>query len=115
MKHDPINHSLLEEFPYLKENYEKVKDGVFDLDTPSTSFYEEIFVPYIIKNINENNKEEVNHCFDFVEKMMNDEDETVQDVAIQSVLCVLGEKKIDLKKLPLGKRSLEYVKDWVEI
>lgn len=115
MKHDPLNHRLLDEFPYISKNYEKVKDGVFDLDTPAFSFYEEIFVPYIIEQINKKDEKEIKHCFDFVEAMMNDEEEIVQDVAMQSILCILGEKKIELKKLPLGRRSLEYVSNWVEI
>ena len=113
MKKDPLNNVLLKEFPYLEEHYLQVKDGTFDLDTPAYSFYEEIFVPYIIGKIEEKNDVEIRHCFSFIEDMMNGE-EMEQDVMMQSVLCPLYEQGIELKKLPLGRRSLQYVKDWLE-
>lgn len=116
MKHDPLNNRLLKEFPYLEKTYASVKDGAFDLDTPAYSFYEEIFVPYILMKIEKNDKEEIRHCFAFIEEMMEDEDEIGQDVMMQSVLCPLYEKKgSQLKSLPLGRLSLAYVKEWLEI
>ena len=59
MKHDPLNHRLLLEFPVLEQTYTKVKEGVFDLDTPAYSFYEEIFVPYLLACLEKNDKEEL--------------------------------------------------------
>lgn len=113
MKKDPLNNILLKEFPYLEKNYLKVKDGTFDLDTPAYSFYEEIFVPYLERKIEEKDEKEIRHCFDFIEKMMEDE-EMYQDVMMQSVLTPLYEHGVELKKLPLGRRSMQYVNDWLD-
>lgn len=115
-KKDPYNHRLLDEFPKLKETYDKIKGGVFDLDTPSYSFYEEIFVPYFVECIKKKEKEEIEHCCKFIDGMMRDEDEKLNDIAMKSVLFPLYEKfKIDLKTLPLGKEAQEYDKNWLEI
>lgn len=114
MKHDPLNNRLLDEFPSLKAIYPTIKDGVFDLDTPAYSFYEEIFVPYFIGKIGEHDVDEIRHCCLFIEEMMN-QDELSEDVCMQSVLSPLYEKGIELKNLPLGERSRQYVMDWIEI
>ena len=113
MKHDPLNHRLLLEFPVLEQTYTKVKEGVFDLDTPAYSFYEEIFVPYLLACLEKNDKEELEHCFCFIEELMNDEDEMVSRVAKQSILCPLYERNINFDLLPLGKETKDYYLNWL--
>ena len=114
-KKDPLNHLLLEEFPSISEHYTTYKDGVFDLDTPASSFYEELFVPYVIKCYQEKNEKELIHCCDFIERMMTEEEELNNDIAMNHILCPLYEsKKIDFSLLPLGRVSKEYVREWLE-
>ncbi len=114
MKHDPLNHKLIDEFPYLKENYKSMKDGVFDLDTPSTFFYKEIFIPYLLYIHESGNDREVLHCCQFIESMMTDEDEECNNLAMLGILCPLyeslGEK---MKDLPLGENSEKYYRFWL--
>ncbi len=114
MKHDPLNHFLLDEFPYLKEHYAFVKDGVFDLDTPSSVFYEEIFLPYLLSVYEKKDEKEVHHCCLFIEGLLTDEEETRNDIAMNAVLLPLYEEhpKI-ISKLPLGEKSREYVENWL--
>ncbi|MCR4698024.1 MAG: hypothetical protein K5762_01525 [Bacilli bacterium] len=114
MKHDPLNHRLLEEFPVLSHSYTEVKEGAFDLDTPAYSFYEEIFVPYILSCLEKNDSQELQHCFDFIEEMMIDEEEMVSRLAMQAILCPLYEKNIDFSLLPLGKESKDYYQTWLK-
>ncbi len=115
-KKDPYNRRLLDEFPFLKDNYDKIKGGVFDLDTPSYSFYEEIFVPYFVECINKKKDDEVRHCCQFVDAMLKDEDEKLNDIAMKSVLFTLHEEyNIDIQSLPFGKEAKEYDKNWLEI
>lgn len=115
MKKDPLNHRLIESFPILEEIYPTVKDGCFDMDTPSNAFFEEVFVPYILSMIEKKNEKEICHCFSFIEEMMNDEDEHTEDIAMSSVLVPLSEKIEDILSLPLGKKSLSYYKEWIDI
>lgn len=114
MKHDPLNHFLLDEFPYLKEHYAFVKGGVFDLDTPSPAFYEEIFLPYLLDTFEKKDSEEVLHCCRFIEMLMSDEEEQRNDIAMNAILLPLYENhpKV-LSMLPLGEKSREYVENWL--
>lgn len=115
MKHDPYNHLLLNEFPYLKATYQKVKDGVFDLDTPAYSFYEEIFVPYIVACIRKNDARETEHCFSFIEDLLESEEEMLNDLAMKSILCILYEEyDFDFSVLPLGRLSKDYYENWLK-
>ena len=114
MKKNPLNHLLLETFPPLESRYQTYKGGTFDLDTPAVSFYEEIFVSYLIERVEVNDLAEVNKCFDFIEMLMSEEDEMYNDVAIKGILIPLYESEnIDLEKCPLGTKSFEYYKTWL--
>lgn len=107
---------LLDEFPFLKDNYDKIKGGVFDLDTPSYSFYAEIFVPYMEEVYRKDDALELNHCLTFIENMMKNEDEKVSDIAIKAILIPLYEnKKVNMDELSLGKLSKSYYEKWLKI
>ena len=115
MKHDPLNHRLLNEFPYLAKNYQKLHDGIFDLDTPSRNFYEEIFIPYILGVKERDDTDELNHCCIFIEELLNDQDENSNNLAIMGILCPLYEKIGDeMSHLPLEDKAMEYYKNWLK-
>jgi hypothetical protein len=114
MKHDPLNHQLLEEFPYLKENYLKIKEGVFDLDTPSVNFYQEIFLPYFLQVIQSKDEKEIVHCCTFIENLLCDEDEKSNILAMNGILCPLYEsRKINFDSIPFGTRAKSYYENWL--
>lgn len=114
MKHDPLNHKLLDEFPSIQNIYQNIKGGTFDLDTPSRYFYQEVFLPYIYDKIHVGDQKEVEHCFRFIEEMMSDEDERLNDLAMNGILCPMFEKlNSTMESLPLGIKSKEYYLNWL--
>ena len=115
MKHDPLNTKLITEFPKLGETYQSVKGGAFDLDTPSSAFYQEIFLPYVIESIKNKDEKEIRHCLDFIEDMMTSDNELENNVAMAFILVPLFEERhnLDWDKLPFGKESKAYLEMWV--
>lgn len=112
MKHDPLNKLLLEKFPKLKDYF---KDSIYDLDTPSYNFYQELFVPYIKEQINKNDTTELNRCLEFVEEMLKDSNEQLQEIAQNNILLILYEEKdVDFSLLPLKEISYQYYLDWLK-
>ncbi len=115
MKKDPLNHLLLEEFPYLEKHYQEVKGGIFDLDTPSHAFYEEIFLPYLLLMYKEENRMEVEHCCQFIEDLLCSDEEEKNSLAINGILCPLYDRKeVDMSLLPLKEKTKEYYLDWLK-
>lgn len=115
MKKDQLNNRLIENFPQLEKLYPLIKDGCFDMDTPSNAFFEEVFVPYILAMIEKKDEKEICHCFTFIEELMNDEDEHNEDIAMSSILVPLSEKVENLLSYPLGEKSRRYCLDWILI
>lgn len=114
MKKDKFNHLLLERFPLIK-NLDEYKQNVFDLDTPAHSFYEQVFVPYIIIAIKNNDVESINKCLGFTEELIKSDDDMANELAMNSILMPLYENKnIDLGSLPLQEVSKKYYKLWLK-
>lgn len=113
MKHDPLNKLLLEKFPKLNDNF---KDSIYDLDTPSYNFYQELFVPYIKEQISNNDTIELNRCFEFVEDMLKSNNEQLQEIAQNNILLILYEDEdVDFSLLPLKELSYQYYLEWLKI
>lgn len=114
MKKDIYNNLLLKRFPTLVET-EEYKSNVFDLDTPAHSFYERIFVPYIINKIKNDDEKEIDRCFSFIEELITCDEEMANELAMNSILMPLQEnKEINLSQLPLRENSLKYYKLWLK-
>ena len=114
MKKDIKNNLLLDEFPILQDYYLEIKGGVFDLDTPAYNFYKEVFTSYLISCIKADKKDEIKHCFSFVERLLESDDELDNDLAMKAILTPLYEDyQIDLSKYELGEKSLAYYKTWL--
>ncbi len=63
---------LVNRFSEMKEIYESEKEEYEDLPY---LFYESVFVQYIVKNANSNNKAILSEVFDFIEDMLKNGDE----------------------------------------
>jgi hypothetical protein len=114
MKHNPLNNRLLEEFPYIKEHFKEYGNGAFDMDVPAASLYEGAFVPYLEQMVKENNEKEVFHCTYFLEELISGKEEE-SILAVSAILTPLYERKVlDLEKLPLGEKSLNYYLEWLK-
>lgn len=112
MKHDPLNKLLLEKFPELNE---QLKHNIYDLDTPSYNFYQELFVPYIKGQILNNNETELNRCFTFIEDMLRDSNEQMQEIAQNYILLILYEDKdVNFSHLPLKELSYQFYLEWLK-
>ena len=84
------NNVLMDEFEAMKKAYDGDEDGYED--TPHC-FYCLEFVPYIVKQLNENNETELKKIFAFVERLFNEGDEYVVNVADVSIVESLYYKK----------------------
>jgi len=76
-------HVLMNEFEAMKKAYDNDEDGYDDL---AHSFYDEKFVPYIVKQLNENNETELKKIFALVERLFNEGDEYAVNVADVSIV-----------------------------
>ncbi len=114
MKHNPLNHLLIQEFPYLKEHFPEYGNGAFDMDVPASSLYEGLFVPYLEMIVRKDDKDELMHCLCFLEELINgNEEESI--LAVSAVLTPLYEhKQVDFETLPLGEKCLAYYQNWLK-
>lgn len=111
MKHDPLNHTLISAFPALASS---LSCSAFDFDTPASAFYEGLFVPYIEKAYQKKEEKTLEHCFSFLESLMEQGEESSFLVA-SSVLVPLYERGlVDFASLPLGKEASEYYSTWLK-
>ena len=72
LKFDDANEILMQEFEAMKVAFDNDEDG-YDSET-SHCFYEDAFVPYIVKHLNEGNEGELIKIFAFIEKLFREGD-----------------------------------------
>ena len=85
-----VNSVLMDEFEAMKKAYYGDEDGYDDL---AHCFYDNEFVPYIVKHLDENNEAELKKIFAFIEKLFSEGDEYVINVADVSIVESLYYKK----------------------
>ena len=73
IEEEELNSILMDEFEILKVAFDE--DGGYD-DYPC-SFYDEQFVPYIVKQLNEGNDKELEKIFKFIEMLFVEGDKHV--------------------------------------
>lgn len=81
-----LNKLLLNNFPELEKEYLEEVEWQESDDTGSHIVYGDVFSPYIVKCIEENELEKLSFIFDFIEKILHLEDEYAEDVISVSVL-----------------------------
>ncbi|MBA4689178.1 MAG: hypothetical protein H2184_18785 [Candidatus Galacturonibacter soehngenii] len=90
---------LVNRFSEMNEIYESDKDYYEDLPYV---FFESIFVKFIVKNANSNNKELLSEIFNFVEDMLkNGDDKVVNLLEVAVIESIYFESNI------FDKKSLE--------
>ena len=81
------NRLLTDEFPEMKRLYDEESDYYSDLEY---LFYEDVFVPYVVKSLGENNDNELKKIFGFVENLLKNGDGELINmvgVAVVESLC----------------------------
>lgn len=80
-----LNSLLLKRFPVLKDAFEEETSWQKGIDTGAIVVFEDIFMPYIIYCVENNLKEQITKCFDFIEECVRAKDsfqKTVIEVSI---------------------------------
>ena len=86
MKACELNKLLLDNFVELKESFEEETNWQEGLDTGSTVVFEDVFMPYVRKMMEENNIDKINDIFSFIEKIVNLNDDYATMVITVSIL-----------------------------
>lgn len=81
-----LNVKLLKTFPILKTKFDEYTSWQEGLETGSHLVYEDIFVPYIIENEKNSNKEIIEIIFIFIESLFDLNDLYAENVIAVSVL-----------------------------
>ena len=85
MKEKELNTLLLNEFPDIKESFDKETSWQDGLDTGCTVTYADIFVPHLVKCTLSNDEEKIKKIFNFIEKLSSLNDEYVKQVILLSI------------------------------
>ncbi|EIB7773371.1 hypothetical protein K9J57_002186 [Listeria innocua] len=115
MKSKELNKLLVESFPNLNEEYVEETSWQKGDDTGSHTVYGDVFTPYLTGCIEENKQIELVQAFEYVEKILELEDEYAVDVVTFSVLesiAYLFKEKRDLYNL-LGVKTKESIKEFL--
>lgn len=81
-----LNKDLLLNFPELKEKFEEETSWQEGYDTGSFIVFEDVFMPFLNENIMNNNDNELDKIFNYIEKLSLNEDEYVQNIVYVAIL-----------------------------
>lgn len=77
---------LLEKFPSLKEEFDEYTSWQDGINTGSTLIYEDVFVPYVIKQLVNDNTEELEKISSLIEDLITSNDEYAVNIAYVAIL-----------------------------
>ena len=80
------NTILLNTFPDLKEKFDEETSWQQGIESPIMSTFEDVFVPYIVKQLADNNVENIKKIADIIEDMITSGNDDVFNVAYVGVL-----------------------------
>lgn len=75
-----LNKELLEKFPEVTESFEKETSWQDGLNTGSTVVFEDVFMPYIIRCVELNLKDEIERIFEYIEECTTSSDKYKKSV-----------------------------------
>lgn len=113
MKEKELNLKLIEKFPELKLKYEDEVNWQEGDDTGSHVIYGDVFVPFIKEMLNKKNNEKLNEIFDFIEALLNMNDDYIEDVLSVSVIESIIYNDINLIKKHAQKKTLKVIKKFI--
>lgn len=80
------NELLLDKFPSLKDEFDKYTSWQDGINTGSTLVYEDVFVPYVIKQLVNDNTEELEKISSLIEDLITSDDEYAVNIAYIAIL-----------------------------
>lgn len=80
MKSRELNQLLLDRFPEIENKFNEETEWQEGIDTGSTVVYEDVFMPYLLKAIEDDNQKKLKLLFNFIEELSAIEDEYVKNV-----------------------------------
>ena len=98
------NTMLLNLFPNLKEKFDEYTNWQEGIDTGSTLVYEDVFIPYAIEQIANNNQEEISKIIHLIDEMVNSNNRYCQNLVEVAVLEAL-------RADPEGQKIRDYLTD----
>ena len=101
--YNKYNNLLLTKFPILKKDFEDYTEWQEGINTGSLVVYEDIFVPYIINQLVNENKVEIEKIVSFIEELLDSNDEYAFNIAYVAILETL-------KSDPNGQKIEKYLK-----
>ncbi len=102
------NNLILNMFPSIKEAFEENTSWQDGIETAIILTYEDVLVPYIVEQLNQNNLEQINKIVNLIEDMITSNDDYLFNVALIGVLEALRGKQVGQKIRDfLKERSLE--------
>ena len=113
MKEKELNLKLIEKFPELKLKYEDEVNWQEGDDTGSHVIYGDVFVPFIKEMLNKKNNEKLNEIFDFIEALLNMNDDYIEDVLSVSVIESIIYNDINLIKKHAKEKTLKVIKKFI--
>jgi hypothetical protein len=93
MKSKELNQLLTTNIKNIKEGYLEEISWQDGEDTGSHIIFGDVFAPYIIKCLQDNNETEIKICFSFIENILNKNDDYIIEVILFSVLERLAFEK----------------------
>lgn len=113
-KNRNLNQLLIQQFPQLLPAYNDETSWKDGDDTGSHIVYESVFIPYIIKCMENNHDNEVKHIFHFIEEQIENGNDYTDNVMCVSVLEGI---EFELHENPqyfswLGEKSQEFITNW---
>ena len=98
------NSLLLNKFPELKEKFDDYTNWQDGIETGSLLVYEDVFVPYILECLINDNNDKMIEIANFIEELISSEDEYAFNIAYIAILE-------SLKSNPNGINIQKYLKD----
>lgn len=109
-----LNQMLLDSYPELQSKFDEEASWQEGLDTGSTVIYEDVFMPYLFKQIDSNNIQEIERAFVFIEKLVGlSDDEYVKQLILICIFenLISYDYEIDYKKW-FGPKTKEFAKQY---
>lgn len=90
MEPKELNQLLLSEFPELQEKFEEVTSWQDGINTGCFITFEDIFMPFLRKNVEMNNKDMIERLYSFIEQLCDIDDPYAQNLLYVAILENIG-------------------------
>ena len=112
-----LNLKLIEHFPEIKDSFYDETSWQDGDETGSHVVYEDVFVPFIKKEIFQKKERELSTIFNYIEGLLCLDDEYVNEVIALSVIeSLLFDEYVDKSYVIqfVGQRTLNMIKEIIE-